>query len=92
FAVEGVSVSVGENLLVRDVSFSVQKGEVFYILGPNGVGKSSLLKAIMGVPGYEIVGGRVKLEEDLTRLPPVEMWSVAACSCLNTPAYPQYLN
>lgn len=86
FRVEGVAVSVAGNLLVRDVSFSVDRGEAFYILGPNGVGKSSLLKAIMGVPGYEVVSGRVKLEEeDISRLPPVERAKRGLALAFQTP-------
>jgi iron complex transport system ATP-binding protein len=33
----------------RDISFSVQKGDVFCILGPNGTGKSTLLKCLSNV-------------------------------------------
>jgi len=41
-----VAFSVGENEILHDVSFSVKKGEKIALVGPNGVGKSTLLKLI----------------------------------------------
>jgi len=65
--VSNLSVAVGGRVILRDVSFSVGRGEVFYVLGPNGVGKSSLLKALLGIPGYETPTGVLKLDGvDLT--------------------------
>lgn len=57
--VEGLSVSYGTTVAVRDVSFDVRKGEIFGLLGPNGAGKTSTLSAIEGlVPAKS---GRVTL-------------------------------
>lgn len=38
-----------DNMVFRDVNFSVERGEVFCLLGPNGTGKSTLLKCISNV-------------------------------------------
>ncbi len=46
--VQGVSVSRGDRVLVRDLSFSLAKGDRLVILGRNGCGKSSLLQTLMG--------------------------------------------
>lgn len=51
----------GERVLYRDVSLGVPRGELFVLLGRNGVGKSTLLKTIAGInpiqSGSVIIGG-----------------------------------
>ena len=57
--VSGVHSGYGEALVVRDVSFQVRTGEIFALLGKNGMGKSTLLKTLMGF--LPIQSGRVGL-------------------------------
>ncbi|MEO0701695.1 MAG: metal ABC transporter ATP-binding protein [Pseudomonadota bacterium] len=47
-SVEDVSVSYGANTVLRGVDMVVEPGEIVTIVGPNGSGKTSLLKAIIG--------------------------------------------
>ena len=47
--VKGLSVSYGQHRALDDVSVQIAKGEVVVILGANGAGKSSLLRAIAGL-------------------------------------------
>jgi len=51
---------------LRDVSFTVDKGEVFGVMGFNGAGKSTLLKVISGV--FRPTSGSVALQGELTPL------------------------
>jgi acyl-CoA reductase-like NAD-dependent aldehyde dehydrogenase/ABC-type branched-subunit amino acid transport system ATPase component len=71
--VADLSVSYGKHLAISGVSLSVGRGEIVVMLGANGAGKSSCLKALGGVvphlPGARIVLGAV----DLTRLPQHEL-------------------
>lgn len=39
----------GENIVLNDISFSIEKGAVLVILGPSGCGKSTLLRCINGL-------------------------------------------
>lgn len=58
--IEHLSCGYGEKPIVRDVSFHVKEGERLCILGPNGCGKTTLLKGIMGIlpaQGTVTVGG-----------------------------------
>jgi urea transport system ATP-binding protein len=47
--IEHLSVSYGETLILRDVSLEVRAGEVTCLMGRNGVGKTTLLKSLMGL-------------------------------------------
>jgi len=47
--VKGVEVSYGDVTVLRDVSFSVEQGEIVSIVGSNGAGKSTILKAVSGL-------------------------------------------
>ncbi len=39
----------GDFVAVNDISFEVQRGEIFGIVGPNGAGKTSAVESVMGV-------------------------------------------
>jgi len=59
----------GSSLTLRDVAFNLQPGRCTALLGRNGVGKSTLLKCLMGV--VPVASGKIALDgEDVTRLAP----------------------
>ena len=47
-AVEQVSKAYGDKLVLRDVSLTVRRGEKLAVIGPNGLGKSTLLRILVG--------------------------------------------
>jgi len=56
---DGVAVVLGENKVLRDVSFALRPGEVLGLLGRNGAGKTTLLRTAVGA--LEPCGGQVRL-------------------------------
>jgi len=67
--VDDLHVRYGRVHAVRGVSLTVGPGEIVAVLGANGAGKSSLLKALMGLE--PAAGGRIRLDGlDVTGWPP----------------------
>jgi urea transport system ATP-binding protein len=68
-AVDGIDLFYGASHCLRRVSLSAAKGQVTCLLGRNGVGKTSLLRAIMGLEPTK--SGRITWEgKDVTRMAP----------------------
>jgi urea transport system ATP-binding protein len=69
--VEGIDLYYGASHILRRVGVGAERGKVTCILGRNGVGKTSLLRAIFGL--QPIRAGRIRWdEEDITALEPHE--------------------
>lgn len=71
--VKGLGKSYGSHSVLNGVDFSVNKGEVFVILGKNGAGKSSLFKLLIGMNlpttgSIEIFGRENNLEKNLSNI------------------------
>jgi len=66
--VENLSVYYGEYRAVNEASFEVAKGELVTFIGANGAGKTSTIRAVLGLVKQS--PGRIWLEdEDITGLP-----------------------
>jgi urea transport system ATP-binding protein len=69
--VENIDLAYGAARALRNVSLSANRGAITCILGRNGVGKTSLLRAVTG--RHPISGGRILWEgNDISSLPPFE--------------------
>jgi urea transport system ATP-binding protein len=67
--IKQLQVAYGETLILRDVDLEVERGKVVCLMGRNGVGKTTLLKSIMGL--LRPRSGQVIFEDkDLTRASP----------------------
>ena len=70
--VKGISVGYKDLLAVQDVSFSVREGEVVSLVGSNGAGKSTILRAISGL--LRPKRGEILLNgEPIHKTPPYEI-------------------
>lgn len=58
--VKNLKVKLGENEVIKGISFSLEEGTITALIGPNGAGKSVLLKTILGLYPYS---GEIKIFE-----------------------------
>jgi iron complex transport system ATP-binding protein len=70
--VNNLTLAYGRNTVVRDISFTMESGQITGLVGPNGCGKSSIIKAISRVMAP--VSGEIKLnDKDVSRIPHMEL-------------------
>jgi len=65
---ENISLAYGNRLILDNISFKINEGQIFGMLGPNGVGKSTIFNLITGLinPNH----GKIKITgEDVTQYP-----------------------
>ena len=58
--VEGLSMSFGDFDALSDISFSMGKGRMVGLIGPNGCGKSTMIKCICKI--HEMTSGKVEVD------------------------------
>jgi ABC-2 type transport system ATP-binding protein len=86
-SVQGLTKRYGQTEAIRNISFSVDKGEVVGFLGPNGAGKSTTMRILCGylpadagevrVAGFDVFGDSVKARSRIGYMPE------------NVPLYPE---
>jgi len=59
---KNLSLSFGNRLILDNISFKIHEGQIFGMLGPNGVGKSSIFNLITGLINPTV--GTIKIEEE----------------------------
>lgn len=63
--IENLKVKVVDKLILDGFNLTINEGEIHAIMGPNGTGKSTLTKVIMGDPNYEIIDGTITFDGKL---------------------------
>ena len=66
---ENVSLSYGKRLILDNVSFKINEGQIFGMLGPNGVGKSTIFNIITGL--IKPTAGIIKISNEVVNEFPV---------------------
>ena len=67
--IENVSVKVDDKEILKNFNLNIEDGKIHVIMGPNGVGKSTICRAILKDPNYEITEGTIIYKDKgLTKL------------------------
>ena len=79
-SVEKIDLHYGAAQALRGISLEARPGKVTCVLGRNGVGKTSLLRAIVGQ--HAITAGSIQWNgRDISKLPPMSALAWASASC-----------
>ena len=70
--IKNVTKKYGNNIALKDVSFTVNDGEIFAFIGHNGAGKTTLIKSIVGIHKFDegdilINGKSIKIDPVLCK-------------------------
>lgn len=67
--INNLTVSVNNKIILKDFNMEIKDSEVVALMGPNGVGKSTICKVIMGDPNYIVESGSITYnDEDLLNM------------------------
>lgn len=61
--IKDLTATVNNKTILKDFNLEIKPGEIHAIMGPNGTGKSTLTKVIMGDPNYKIVKGEIYFDD-----------------------------
>jgi len=65
---ENISIAYGNRLILDNINFKINEGQIFGMLGPNGVGKSTIFNLITGL--VKPRNGKIKIQgQDVTNYP-----------------------
>lgn len=60
--IKNLTVTVKEKIVLDKFNLHIKPNEIHVIMGPNGVGKSTLSKVIMGSPSYKVISGDILVD------------------------------
>ena len=67
--IKNLDLTLDKEHILRDINLTINRGEVFAVIGPNGCGKSSLAYTLMGLKGYNQKNGKILFNgEDISDL------------------------
>ena len=65
---ENISLAYGNRLILDNINFKINEGQIFGMLGPNGVGKSTIFNLVTGLISPK--NGKIKINgENVTQYP-----------------------
>ena len=71
--IRNLHVAIEDNEILKGVDLVVKQGEIHALMGPNGTGKSTLAKALLGHPDYDVTQGEILFKgENIVEMDPDE--------------------
>ena len=71
--IKELEVAINDNVILKNLNLTINKGEIHAIMGPNGSGKSTFSKVLAGHPAYKITHGQVSFKgSNILELEPEE--------------------
>ena len=64
FKINNLEVATDNKIILKDFNLIINDGEIHTIMGPNGVGKSTLSRVIMGDSNYKVLNGEMTFNGD----------------------------
>ena len=67
--IKNLTVKVENKTVLKEFNLTINDGEIHVLMGPNGVGKSTLSRVIMGDNNYKVISGNIVFNgEDITKM------------------------
>lgn len=61
--IDKITVKAGNKEILKDFSLNINDGEVHVLMGPNGIGKSTICKVLLHHPDYDITEGSITFDK-----------------------------
>lgn len=84
-SVKKIKVTIDDNVILNDISFDVNQGDIIAIIGPNGHGKSTILKSIINHYSLKIDGKILLDKKNIVNLSPDEITNLGIFYCSQNP-------
>ena len=62
--IRDLAVEVDKRIILDKFNLDIEDGSIHVVMGPNGVGKSTLSRVIMGDPNYHVIEGDIRFQEE----------------------------
>ena len=62
--VKDLVVNVDQKAILKKLNLEIKEGEIHAIMGPNGIGKSTICKTIIGDPNYKVESGEITFNDE----------------------------
>ena len=70
--IKNLVVEIDKRIILDNFNLKIKPGTIHAIMGPNGVGKSTLSRTLMGDPKYNIVDGKIEFLDEVINNMPVD--------------------